>query len=174
MRMTSKWFRDLLALQMLVVFGLIFTGCSSSAEELPFEVVSAHPISSYEQSEPALVVVSDREGLQSLPRLMSQDLDVDKALNETDFSTDFLLVAHQGLQMSGGHSIEVLGIRRSGERIELRARFTSPESGATLAVTSPYHAVRLKKAALGSGRFTFVLTDDSSGEEVAEVAHSLP
>ena len=173
MRMTSNWFRDLLALQMLVVFGLMLAGCSSSAEELSFEVVSGHAVSYYEQSEPALIVISDRAGLESLPWLGSRGLDVDEALNETDFSTDFLLVAFQGLQGSGGHSIEVLGIQRSRGRIELRAKFTSPESGAILAVTSPYHAVRLKKADLGSGRFTFVLIDDSSGEEVAKVAHTL-
>jgi hypothetical protein len=172
--MTSKWFTDLLALQMLVVFGLVLTGCSSSAEELPFEVVSGHAISYYEQGEPALIGVSDREGLESLPRLMSRGFDVDKALNETDFSTDFLLVAFQGVQGSGGHSIEVLSIRRSRGRIEVKAKFTSPESGAHLGMTSPYHAVRLKKADLGSGRFTSVLIDDSSGEEVAKVAHTLP
>ncbi len=170
----SNWFKELLGVQMLVVFGLMLTGCSPSAKEIPFETISEYPISYYEQSEPALVAVSDRAGLESLPRLMSHGFDVDKALSETDFSTCFLLVAFQGLQGSGGHSIEVLDIQRSGERIEVRAKFTSPESGATLLVTSPYHVVRVKRTDLGSGKLTFVLIDDSLGEEVAKVAHTLP
>jgi hypothetical protein len=171
MRVT-QYGSERLTLRMLVVFGLVLARCSSLAKEIPFEAVCEYPISDYE-SEPMLVVVSDQAGLKSLPGLMSQGLDVDKALNETDFSTHFLLVAFQGLQMSGGHSIEVLGIQRWGERIEVRAKFTSPEAGATLGVTSPYHLVRVKREKLRAGRFTFVLIDASSGEEVARVAHDL-
>jgi hypothetical protein len=144
-----------------------------SAEELPFEIVSEYPISYYEQSEPTLVVVSDRAGLESLPRLVSDDVDVDKALHETDFSACFLLVAFQGVEMSGGYSIEMVGIQRSGKRIEVRAKFISPEGGATLGVTSPYQVVRVKKEDLGADKFTFVLIDDTSGEKVAKVAYDL-
>ena len=172
MTMTSKTFREPLIPQILVVFGLMLATCSSSAKDLPFETVSQYPVSDYE-GEPALEVVLDRAGLESLPRLMARGLDVDKALRETDFSTWFLLVAFQGIQMSGGHSIEVLDIGRSGERVEVRAKFISPESGATLGVTSPYHVVRVKKVDLGADRFTFVLIDDLSGEEVAKVAYDL-
>jgi hypothetical protein len=173
MTMTSKTFREPLILQILVAVGLMLASCSSSAKELPFETVSGYPISDYEQSKPALVAVMDRAGLASLPRLMSDGLDVGKALRETDFSTWFLLVAFQGVQMSGGHRIEVLGIERSGERIEVKARFIRPESGATLGVTSPYHVVCVKKEDLGADKFTFVLIDDLSGEEVAKVAYDL-
>ena len=173
MTMTSKTFRQPLILQILVVFGLMLASCSSLAKDLPFETVSEYPISDYEQSEPALVVALDRAGLASLPRLMSDGLNVEEALRETDFSTWFLLVAFQGVQMSGGHSIEVLGIERLGERIEVKAEFIGPESGATLGVTSPYHVVRVKKEDLGTGKFTFVLIDDLSGEEVAEADYDL-
>lgn len=173
MAMTQKTFREPLILQILVAFALMLASCSSSATDLPFETVSMYPISDYEQSEPVLVVVLDRAGLESLPRLMSDGLDVDNALRETDFSTWFLIVAFQGVQMSGGHSIEVLGIERTGERIEVKTRFISPESGATLGVTSPYHVVRVRKEDLGENRFTFVLIDDLSGEELAEVVYDL-
>jgi hypothetical protein len=172
MRIKKKRLKEMLALRILVVFGLVLAGCSSLAKEIPFEAVCEYPLSDCE-SEPMLAVVSDQADLESLSGLMAQGLDVDKALNETDFPNEFLLVAFQGLQMSGGHSIEVLGIQQSGERIEVRAEFTSPQGGATLGVTSPYHLVRVKKEDLGPGRFTFVLVDDSSGEEMAKVAHDL-
>jgi hypothetical protein len=173
MTMTSKTFREPLIPKILVVFGLMLASCSSSARDLPFETISEYPISDYEQSEPTLVVVLDRACLESLPRLLSDGLDVDQVLRDTDFSTWFLLVAFQGVQMSGGHRIEVLGIERSGQRIEVKAKFIGPESGATLGVTSPYHIVRVKKQDLGTRRFTFVLIDDLSGEEVAEAAYDL-
>jgi len=173
MTMTSKTFRVPLILKTLVVFGLMLISCSSSDHDLPFETVSEYPISDYEQSEPTLMVVLDRAGLESLPRLFSDGLAVDQTLSETDFSAWFLLVAFQGVQMSGGHRIEVLGIERSGERIEVKANFIRPESGATLGVTSPYHAVRVKKQDLGAERFTFVLIDNLSGEEVAKVGYHI-
>ena len=173
MALTPKTFRKPLILQMLVTLGLMLASCSSSAKELPFETVSKYPVSDYEQREPGLEVILDQAGLESLPWMGSQGLDLANALRETDFSTWFLLVAFQGVQMSGGHSIEVLGIERTGKRVNVNTRFISPESGATLGVTSPYHVVRVRKEDLGADRFTFVLIDDLSREELAKAVYDL-
>jgi hypothetical protein len=175
MKRMSNWVKGLLGLAALVTCGLALSGCFPSAKEIPFETVSECPDSYYESHEPALVVVLGRTELGSLPRLMSPyGFDLERALDKTDFSVYYLLVAFHGQEMSGGYRIETLNIQQSSGQIEVKARFTSPESGAILSVTSPCDVVRMKRTDIGSGKFTFILIDDSSGKKVARTTYTLP
>ena len=171
----SNWLKSPLAVATLVFCGLALTRCLPSTSEIPFEAVSECPDSDYDLGEPALVVVSTRTEIESLPALLPPyGFDLERALDETDFSLYSVLVAFHGQETSGGYGIQIRSIGLSRDRVEVKAKFTSPVAGATLGVSSPCHVVRVPRSSLGSGKYEFVLVDESSEKTVAGVTYTLP
>ena len=171
MRMTVQdWPIRLAGLIMLVALLALVGGCSSPPKEIPFEPIALCEASYYEEYDPKIMIVSEEGELEELPGISSPyGFDLEKALSEIDFSVDFLIVAFQGHQLTGGYEIEILDLQQRGKRVEIGARFISPASRATLNTPSPCHLIRVSRADLTiAGRLTFVLVDDLSGKEVAK------
>lgn len=162
---------------LLLFSSLLFSSCITAPQIVPFESILQDTMRDREDRSlrihPGLRVISSKAELEPLEDIFTrlrrlQEIALN--LNQTDFSTHLLIIVFQGDQGTGGFEIEVQRIQRSGERVEIYARFVSPEpkSLVTLGTTSPYHLVRVRRAALPlADEIIFVLFDEASGKEVA-------
>jgi hypothetical protein len=77
------------------------------------------------------------------------------------------VAAFQGEQMSGGYSIEIERIERSGDQLVVHAKFGEPAPGSmnTMALTSPVHVVSI--AATDAAGLKAAVLLDSTGAERA-------
>lgn len=73
------------------------------------------------------------------------------ATPDFDFSAQSLVVVAMGERHTGGHSIEVTDVAVEGDRLIVTVRVRQPGPGdmVTMALTQPYHIVRLPFAAAG-------------------------
>jgi hypothetical protein len=71
----------------------------------------------------------------------------------------------QGTQRTGGYAIKITSIQRDGDRLIVRAQFTTPPQGGVVAqvLTSPAHLVTVA-AADGDGIREAILFDTSGAE----------
>ncbi|HUG06776.1 MAG TPA: protease complex subunit PrcB family protein, partial [Candidatus Limnocylindria bacterium] len=78
------------------------------------------------------------------------------------------VAAFQGEQISGGFSIRIERIERSGDRLVVHAKFSEPAPGSmnTMALTSPVHVVSIAAADAKDLKDAVLL--DSSGAERAK------
>lgn len=69
-----------------------------------------------------------------------------------DFSKESVLVVYMGEKTSGGYSIEVTGVQKENGRLAVSVRQTSPGPGTmtTMALTQPFHMVRIPKVQAGT------------------------
>lgn len=79
------------------------------------------------------------------------------------------VAAFQGQQTSGGFSIHIERIERSGDRLVVHARFSEPAPGSmnTMALTSPVHVVSIAAADAKDLKDAVLL--DQSGTERARI-----
>jgi hypothetical protein len=75
------------------------------------------------------------------------------------------VAAFQGQQTSGGFSIHIERIERSGDQLLVHAKFSEPAPGSmnTMALTSPVHIVSIA-ASDAAGLREAVLIDDSGAQ----------
>lgn len=75
------------------------------------------------------------------------------------------VAAFQGEQISGGFSIQIERIERSGDQLLVHAKFSEPAPGSmnTMALTSPVHVVSIA-ASDASGLTAAVLLDGTGAE----------
>ncbi len=80
-----------------------------------------------------------------------------------------LVAAFQGQQNTGGYSIRVTAIERSGDQLVVRATFSSPGPGVivTQVLTSPAHVVSIASADAAGLREAILI--DGSGAERARI-----
>jgi len=71
---------------------------------------------------------------------------------EVNFNTRAVIIAHQGLQRTGGYGISIAEIRRDGISLTVRVNEQSPKQGdvVTEAQTSPFVAVSIPRPPEGS------------------------
>ena len=147
-----------------------------NGEDIAFETVI--PIGcgdsrAYFEPNPKIAVATGPEEVDKLRALLSPN---DwGALQNIDLSTDFVVAAFQGRKQTGGYGIEVVSVRQSRNQVYVIANFVTPPLGepVTLAVTSPYHVIKVKQADLArKGRITFILMN-TSGRSVAKTVHEL-
>jgi hypothetical protein len=69
-----------------------------------------------------------------------------------DFSTSSVVAVYMGQQRSGGYSVEVTGAELTNGTLKVTVRQTSPGPGSmvTMALTQPYHLVRIPKVPAGT------------------------
>lgn len=66
-------------------------------------------------------------------------------LPEVDFETHMVLCAFMGTKSSGGYSIKITKYEQEGEGWKVYCETTSPSGMATMALTQPYHMVKVAK-----------------------------
>ena len=107
-------------------------------------------------SGPAIVVGTNDQSRATLARL------VDGAKVPDD---RVAVAAFQGQQTSGGFSIQIERIERSGDQLLVHAKFSEPKPGSmnTMALTSPVHVVSIA-ASDAAGLKDAVLLDQTGAE----------
>jgi hypothetical protein len=85
--------------------------------------------------------------------------------NATAPSGRVLVAVFQGQQNTGGYSVRITAIERSGDQLTVRATFGVPGPGAivTQVLTSPAHVVSISSVD-ASGLREAILVDDSGAE----------
>lgn len=156
---------------------LLASGCTTPPQAVPFESVMKGVWSDWKNIA-NVTIPADKADVEVLSALVpSRQLDeLEVPLTQIDLSTYALIAVFQGYQGFGGFEVEVQHIQRLGKQVKIYARFISPAPNdfVTLATTSPYHVVRVKRADLPpAGEVTFVLIDETSGKEVARESYSL-
>ena len=107
-------------------------------------------------SGPAIVVGTNDQSRATLTRLVEGAKVPDGRI---------AVAAFQGQQTSGGFSVRIERIERSGDQLLVHAKFSEPAPGSmnTMALTSPVHVVSIA-AADAQGLKDAVLLDESGTE----------
>ncbi len=70
------------------------------------------------------------------------------SLPEVDFESQMVIAVFMGVKNSGGYATEITAIKEGGDSIAVFVEETSPgpNCAVTLALTSPFHIVKMKKS----------------------------
>ncbi len=135
---------------LIVLSLLIFSSCSeddiADGEEIYFETIAQHYLSTSEELNEQQLVIHDQESWEELLSQMESVNDQSKYFNRTefDFSEEILLVVLDKFRPNGGHSIEITRLLESKSQIS--AIVEKPEKGnATAMVMQPYHIISIEK-----------------------------
>jgi hypothetical protein len=171
----------------VVVVLLVPSACAPQGLDLPSETIVKEVgggSNSIQIERPLLRVAANAEEMAELKALTDQlghgagpdiEWSFDERLDEVDLSTHLVIAAFQGRKNTGGYRIEVVSVRQSGNQVYVIADFVTPTPGkpVTLAVTSPYHVIKVKQADLArKGRITFILMN-TSGRAVAKTVQEV-
>lgn len=128
----------------------IFSSCSEddipNGEEIYFESISQHYLSTGEELSEQQLVIRDGESWEDLLSRMETVNEQSKYFNRTEFnfSEEILLVVLDKFRPNGGHSIEITRLLESKNKIGVIVE--KPEKGnATAMVMQPYHIISIEK-----------------------------
>lgn len=118
--------------------------------ELTFEAIEKGVYSGYDESRyegKTKYVINNNEDWQSLWNEVYSIQQPTSPLPTVDFSKDIVIAVFQGVQGSGGYSIEIIKIVETENSIKVFVRETSPglSCEVTSALTQPYHIIKISK-----------------------------
>jgi hypothetical protein len=165
------------------------TGCASRERELPFETIAQENgwlWGRYEGSKSALLILTGSEQVSTLKEVMKHPalIETQKGqltvyselqLADVDWGTYFVLMALQGEKGSSGYKVTIHRIEQRAQYIKVYASFEEPRPTEKVSdrLTSPVHAVRIKKDAHLTGQqIEFSLIVD--GAPVAQTSQRIP
>ncbi|WP_372917557.1 protease complex subunit PrcB family protein [Salegentibacter sp.] len=135
---------------LIILSFLIFTSCSEDdipdGDEIQFESIAQHYLSTGEELREQQLVIRDRESWEELLTQMESINDQAQYFSrkEFNFSEEILLVVLDKFRANGGHSIEIPKILESDTQVN--AIVKKPENGnPTTMVMQPYHIVSIDK-----------------------------
>ena len=140
----------------------ILAGCAASARPVAFADIAAAETSRHTGG-PALIVARTDSARATIAYLRPGVALPDGVV---------LVAVLQGQQPTGGFSVRVTSIARSGERLVVHATFTKPLDNAfvTQSLTSPLHVVSISVSDAAGLRDAVLL--DETGAEVARASLS--
>ncbi len=154
-----------ISLLLLLLSGMIISGCVEAGRRLDFETVDKNVISGYTEKEAEFLVIADNETWynfwQSYIQGQKKDIDFDEYL---------VIAAFQGEKSTGGYGISIKEISQTGAVIDIIIEFIEPKKGeiVTQASTQPYHIIKLEKAQIEKGLITFRFLDNMRKELARE------
>ncbi len=118
--------------------------------ELTFEAIEKGVYSGYDESRyegKTKYVINNNEDWQFLWNEVYSIQQPTPLLPTVDFSKDIVIAVFQGVQGSGGYSIEIIKIIEAENSIKVFIRETSPGPSCevTAALTQPYHIIKTSK-----------------------------
>ena len=129
---------------------LVFSSCSEDdiydGEEIYFESIAQHYLSTGEDFSEQQLVIRDRESWEELLAQLNSVNDQTKYFSRTqfNFSEEILLVVIDKFRPNGGHSIAVSTLLKEDD--EIVAIITKPQQGnETTMVMQPYHIISIEK-----------------------------
>jgi hypothetical protein len=104
-------------------------------------------MSGYEGARRVELVTSDAEW-----RRVWETIGEGRPVPEVNFDTRAVLIAYQGRQRTGGHGVEIAGVRRVGTVLAVKVNERRPASGdiTTQVLTSPYVAATIPRPPSGA------------------------
>jgi hypothetical protein len=98
------------------------------------------------------VLVTDEQAWETLWRQHTSRVVNGPGAPAIDFSQKSVLAVYMGEQRTGGYSVAVTSITRENGRLTVTVRQTRPGPGAitTMALTQPFHLVRIPKVPAGT------------------------
>jgi hypothetical protein len=121
------------------------TPVGSGGDKIPFETVVRDYRLGTPLPDPALLLVVDKPGLETLDPLIDKD---DLSLVSTvNFEEQALLAVFWGAKPAGGYSITITAVYTAGDElvVEVLLQDDDPEFPHIEAATSPYHVVMVDK-----------------------------
>lgn len=103
-------------------------------------------------TEPGAVLITGEAGWKAHWQQHAGRIVPTPAAPSVDFSRDSILTVYMGEQNSGGHSIEITGVKLAGGTLKVQVKETRPGPNAmvTMALTQPYHMVKIPKVPEGT------------------------
>lgn len=151
--------RDISKGFLIVLVLIIFSSCSEDKipdrNEIHFERIAQHFLSTGEELSEQQLVIRDQESWEDFLSQMDSVNDQTKYFNRTefDFSGEILLVVIDKFRPNGGHSIEITKLLEANNQIS--AIVEKPQNGnATTMVMQPYHIISIEKT---SKKIGFIL-----------------
>ena len=156
----------------LVLLAAALMACSSAGNGKPktgngpvpdtsikWKVVSAGSQSAMEQ--PAQLVVKDQATFDSLWQTAFRGVDVPLDKPMVDYKTNWLIAAFKGTCTSGGHTIDIRSVSRTGKGILVTILQTKPAAGCmtTTMMEYPYIMVTIPVQANAGVEFAVVSED---------------
>ena len=134
---------------------------STTRGALTFETLGRSDSPATEPSEATAWMALSATELEPFARLLNAEHQ--QKLTRVDFSADVVIAVFAGVKGSSGHEITLRRITRAGQGLHLTAsqRGPAPNDAALTVMTSPYHVVRVARAAFkGSFPSSWILFDD--------------
>lgn len=142
--------RDISKGFLIVLVLIIFSSCSEDKipdrNEIHFERIAQHFLSTGEELSEQQLVIRDRESWEELLAQLNSVNDQTQYFSRTEFnfSEETLLVVIDKFRPNGGHSIAVSTLLEKDD--EIIALITKPQQGnATTMVMQPYHIISIEK-----------------------------
>jgi len=112
-----------------------------------FSVIASGQMSGYEGARRVGLVTNDAEW-----RRVWETIGEGRPVPEVNFDTRAVVLAYQGRQATGGHGIEIAGVRRVGTVLAVKVNERRPASGdiTTQVLTSPYVAATIPRPPSGA------------------------
>ena len=151
----------------LMLFGILIVSCQiggqnspNNQEYLAFETIELeHQRNFYRAESPTIVVITNPEEAKNISGWVSPQTQA--KVEKINFNQDFAVAVFQGSKPTSGYAIEVVGVSKSKNQINVQASVKLPERNTvqTQAFTSPYHFVKLEKTGMSGKRFVFSLME---------------
>jgi len=122
-------------------------GAAQESKPVEFSLLATGTMSGHEGGR-AVELITD----ESAWRRAWETIGAGRPLPDVSFDTSAVVVAYQGQQRSGGYSVEITGINRTGTvlAVTLDERRPASESFTTQVITSPYAAVSIPRPSSGA------------------------
>lgn len=129
--------------------GVDLSDAAPAEQSVPvdFSVIASGQMSGYEGARRVELVTSEAEW-----RRVWETIGEGRPAPEVNFDTRAVVVAYQGRQSTGGHGIEIAGVRRVGTVLAIKVNERRPASGdiTTQVLTSPYVAATIARPPSGA------------------------
>ena len=130
---------------------LSILACSSKGSEnesdgnIKFEVIKEGPISGF--TDEKMMVINNNDDYQKIMTIVYYNLDQMPIIPEVDFTKSILILTAMGTKNTGGYTIGIDNISKSGSKVTVNLTETSPGKNCvnTESITSPYQIVKIKK-----------------------------
>jgi hypothetical protein len=127
-------------------------GSAEESKPVEFSLLATGTMSAHEGGR-SVELITDQAGW----RRTWETVGAGRPLPDVSFDTRAVVVAYQGQMPTGGHSVEVTGIKRTGTVLAVTVSERRPASGSltTQVITSPFVAVSIPRPPSGASvRFT--------------------
>ncbi|MFZ5822918.1 MAG: protease complex subunit PrcB family protein [Bacillota bacterium] len=135
---------------LLLLSLLLLAGCARPAAALEFVTLARGHHSGIK--EPTAVLITDQKGWEGHWRRHASIFVPPPPPPPVDFRTASVVALHLGERRTGGYSVIITAVKRADGALHVVAAERSPAPGSpvTMALTQPYHIIRVERVKPGT------------------------